>query len=148
MLSRSNQRHLAGSAFTITIATVHRFVTAGFKGYLGILATLGAYRREHLAAESGTTRIAKAAVVLCPFRLTAGWKALGLVAALFRGEECLPFGAEGEIGTKMETFQQFVHRAHCYWMTSFSCHSWLEFGHPTSAIIANGDYREDWQPSL
>ena len=38
------------SDFTVAIATVHRLVTAGFKGYLSILAALGTFYREHLAS--------------------------------------------------------------------------------------------------
>ena len=38
----------ADSYFAVTIATVHRFVTTGFKGYFGILAALGTFCRKHL----------------------------------------------------------------------------------------------------
>ena len=40
---------LASSYFTEAIATVNRLVTTWFKGYFGILATLSAYCRKHLA---------------------------------------------------------------------------------------------------
>jgi len=40
---------LASSYFTEAIATVNWPVTTWFKGYFGILATLSAYCREHLA---------------------------------------------------------------------------------------------------
>jgi len=42
----------ASSYFTEAIATVNWPVTAWFKGYFGILATLGAYCGEHLASGS------------------------------------------------------------------------------------------------
>jgi len=42
----------ASSYFTEAIATVNWPVTAWFKGYFGILATLGAYCRKHLAPGS------------------------------------------------------------------------------------------------
>jgi hypothetical protein len=42
----------ASSYFTIAVATVNWPVTTWFKGYFGILATLGAYCRKHLAPGS------------------------------------------------------------------------------------------------
>ena len=42
----------AGSDFTVAIAAVDRLITAGFKGYLSILAALGSFYREHLARGS------------------------------------------------------------------------------------------------
>ncbi len=80
--------------FTVAIATVHRFVTTGFKGYLSILAALGAFCREHLPLGS----VARAAVSItlgfpC---LAAGRAALGLIGVALSPEELLLFGAEGE----------------------------------------------------
>jgi hypothetical protein len=42
----------ASSYFTIAVPTVNWPVTAWFKGYFGILATLSAYCRKHLASGS------------------------------------------------------------------------------------------------
>ena len=42
----------AQSDFTVAIATVHRLITARFKGYFGILAALSAYGGKHLASGS------------------------------------------------------------------------------------------------
>ena len=51
--------------FTVAIATVHWFVTAGFKGYLSILTALCTFYREHLSrlglVARAATSIARAA---------------------------------------------------------------------------------------
>jgi hypothetical protein len=39
------------SDFAVAIATVNRFITAGFEWYLGLFAALGTCCREHLALE-------------------------------------------------------------------------------------------------
>ncbi len=38
------------SDFAVAIATVNRFITAGFEGYLGVFAALGACHGKHLAS--------------------------------------------------------------------------------------------------
>src|SRR4030042_5737448 len=104
----------AGSDFTVAIATVHRLVTAGFKRYLGILAALGAFYREHLT----TLSIARAAVsvALCFPCLAARGAALGLIGVALRLEELLVLSAEGKGSPAIGTLDRLVLKTH--WMTS------------------------------
>jgi hypothetical protein len=77
----------ADSDFTVAIATVHRFVTTGFKGYLGILAALGTFYREHLPLES----VARATVSITlwfPCLATGGQRLGSLVKPLPAKNSC------------------------------------------------------------
>jgi hypothetical protein len=84
----------ADSYFTVTIATVHRFVTTGFKGYLGILAALGTFCRKHLPL--GSVARATISITLWFPCLATGWTALRLVGKAFASEELLLRSGEGE----------------------------------------------------
>jgi hypothetical protein len=111
-----------GSAFTVAIATVHRFVTAGFKGYLGILATLGAYCREHLALGSVTRAIIPITLRFLPCLSTRG-AALGLIGVASGLEKLLLFNAEGKGSPAIGTLERLVLKTHG--MISFFLNSWL-----------------------
>jgi len=84
----------ADSDFTVAIATVHRFVPARFKGYLGILATLGAYCREHLALGSVTRALIP--ITLRFSCLATRGAALGLIGIASGLEKLLLLNAEGK----------------------------------------------------
>jgi len=81
--------------FAIAIATVHWFVSAGFKRYLGIPSTLGTFYREHLPLES----VARAIVSITLYFpcLSAGRAALGLVSEALASEELLLGSGKGEV---------------------------------------------------
>jgi hypothetical protein len=91
----------ADSDFTVAIATVHRFVTTGFKGYLGILAALGTFYREHLPLES----VARATVSITLWFpcLATGGAALGLVGEALASEELLLGSGKGELCAAIRT---------------------------------------------
>ncbi len=112
----------ADSDFTVAIATVHRSTTAGFKGYLGIFAALGAYHREHLALGSVTR--ATIPMALCFPCLSARGAALGLIGVASGLEKLLLLSAEGKSSPAIETLDRLVLKVH--WMTSFLTNSWLE----------------------
>jgi len=104
----------AWSDFTVAIATVHRFVTAGFKGYLSILAALGTFYREHLPL--GSVARATVSIAFCFPCLAAGRAALGLIGVALRLEELLVFSAKGERSPAIGTLDGLVLKTH--WMTS------------------------------
>jgi hypothetical protein len=104
----------ADSDFTIAIATVHRFVTSGFKGYLGILAALGTFYREHLPLGSVTR--ATVSITLCFSCLAARGAAPGLIGIAFRLEKLLLLSAEGKGSPAIGTLDRLVLKTH--WMTS------------------------------
>jgi len=87
---------LAQSDFVVATAAVDWSAISGLERYLRLYATVGAHHREHLAAGSRPTGTAKA-VALCPFGLTAGWTALGLVGVASSSKQLLFFCAEGKI---------------------------------------------------
>jgi hypothetical protein len=91
----------AGSNFTVAIATVHRFITAWFKGYLSILTTLSALYREHLPLGS----IAAVSITFCFSCLATGGAALGLIGIAPGLEELLLFSAEGECSPAIGTLE-------------------------------------------
>ena len=82
----------ASSDFTIAVATVNWPVTTWFKGYFGILTTLSAYCRKHLASVS----VATVPVTLRLPGLATRWTALGIVGIASRRKEFLLVSAEGE----------------------------------------------------
>ena len=100
--------------FTVAIATVHRSTTAGFKGYLGIFATLGAYCREHLALGSVTR--ATILMALCFPCLSTRRAALGLIGVASGLEKLLLLSAEGKGSPAIETLDRLVLKTH--WMPS------------------------------
>jgi hypothetical protein len=93
---------LVRSDFVVATAAVHRSALSGLERYLRLCATLGAHGREHSAAESRATEIAKA-TALCPFGLTTGWAALRLVGVASGSKQLLFFYAEGEINPAIRT---------------------------------------------
>jgi hypothetical protein len=93
---------LAQSDFVVATAAVHWSAVSGLERYLRLYATVGAHGREHLAAESGATKTARA-VALCPFGLTAGWAALRLVGVASGGKQFLFLCAEGETSPTIRT---------------------------------------------
>ena len=111
----------ADSDFTVAIATVHRSTTAGFKGYLGIFATLGAYCREHLALGSVTRAIIPMA--LCFPCLATRGATLGLIGVASGLEKLLLFNAEGKGSPAIRTLERLILKTH--WMTSSLQNSWL-----------------------
>ena len=103
----------ASSYFTEAIATVNRLVTTWFKGYFGILATLSAYHRKHLASGS---------IVAVPMTLrlpgpATRHTALRVVGIASGCKEFLLVSAEGEGSSAVGTLDGLVLKAH--WMTSF-----------------------------
>jgi hypothetical protein len=104
------------SDFTVAIATVHRSVTARFKGYLGVFAAVSAYRGKHFASGS-IAIIAGTPRALCFPRLAARKTALGLIGVASGLEELLLISAEGEGSLTIGTLDRLVLKLH--WMTSF-----------------------------
>jgi hypothetical protein len=106
----------ARSHFTVTIAAVHRLVTAGFERYFGVLAALGALYWKHLAWGAVTSG-ATASVLLCfPFLATRGTP-LWLVSIALGCEEFLLLSSESESSTAIGTLDRLVLKTH--WMASF-----------------------------
>jgi hypothetical protein len=95
MLSRPNQRYLPILTLRYQFATVHRFVTARFKGYLCIFAALGTFCREHLPL--GSVARAAAPIALAFSRLATGGAAPGLIGVALGLEKLLLFSAEGKV---------------------------------------------------
>src|SRR3989304_6023125 len=90
----------------IAIAAVHGSVSAGLEGHFSVLATLSAYRREHLAPglEAGTVL----AGPLGPAGLAASRAAFGLIGIALRLEELLLVCAERELGATIDTLKCLV----------------------------------------
>ena len=100
----------AGFDFTVAIATVHRFVTAGFKGHLSILTALGAFCREHLPL--GSVARATVSVTFCFPCLAARGTALGLVSIASRLELFLFLSAKGKSIAAIGTFEGLILKTH------------------------------------
>jgi len=76
----SRYRYLAVSPdFSKALAAINRSAFTGLKGYLGILSTLGAYRRIHLTGSVA----AGGAVTLGLSCLTASETPFGLIGVAF-----------------------------------------------------------------
>ena len=105
-------RLTARSYFTVTIATVNRPITARLEGYLRVLTTLGAYRREHLAA--GTVVATSGA--LCLPCLAAFGTALGFISKTLGLQEFLFLSAEVEGSPAIGALERLILKTH--WMTS------------------------------
>ena len=104
-----SQTSLSGrSDFSVAITTVHWLITARFKRYFGVFATLGACSGEHLAWGSVTAT----SVALGLPCLAARWTALWLISVAFRLEELLLFSAEGEGSPTIGTLERFVLKTH------------------------------------
>jgi len=89
------------------VPTVDRAVASGLKGYLSLLAAVGADRRVHLAgaiAAATTTTTAASA----PARLPAGGTALGLISEAAAGVVLLILGRERELGSTLDAGQGLV----------------------------------------
>ena len=84
----------AGSDFTVAIATVHRLITARFKGHFGIFTALGAFYREHLPLWPVTR--ATISIALGFSCLAAGGAALGLIGIASGLEKLLVLNAESK----------------------------------------------------
>jgi len=102
----------AHSDFAVAITAVYRSVTARFKGYFGILATLGACHGEHLTPSS----VAAVAVTLCLPCLAAFGTALGLISIASGLEKLLVLNAESESSPTIGALERLVLKTH--WMTS------------------------------
>ena len=103
----------AGSDVTIAVATIHRPTLARFKWHFGILATLGAYRREHLASAS----VATIPATLRLPGLAARQTALGIVGIATGSKEFLLVSTEREGSSAVRTLDLPILKAH--WITSF-----------------------------
>ena len=126
-LSRSNRCYLLSSHFAVAIATVHRFVTSGFKGYLGVLAAPGTFHGEHLPVGSVTRATTS---ITLPFScLPTGGAALGLIGVAFSLEKLLIFSAEGKGSPAIGTLDRLVLKTH--WMASSLLNLSQSSGHPT-----------------
>src|SRR4030042_2269078 len=100
----------ASSDFTVAIATVHRFVTVRFKGYLGILTTLGTFYREHLPL--GSVARATVSITLWFPRLATGGAALGFIGVASGLEKLLLLNAEGKGSPAIGTLDRLVLKTH------------------------------------
>jgi hypothetical protein len=99
------------------LPAIDRAVTSGLKGYLSLLATVGADHRIHLAGAIATTTTTTAASA--PARLPAGGTALGLIGEAAAGVVLLILGREREFGSALDTGQSLVCVRHS--TTSFGC---------------------------
>jgi hypothetical protein len=86
--------------FAITIATIDCFPAARFEWYLGILPTLSAYRRVHLAFSAA---IRSPAAPRCFPCLTAGRATLRLIGVTLGLIELLFAAGKGEAGPTIGT---------------------------------------------
>jgi len=95
--------------FAVAVAAVNRPVTAGFKGYFGLLATLGAYHRKHLASAGAIAAASEALFFPC---LAACGTALRLIGVASGLEELLFLNAEGEGDATIGTLDRLVLETH------------------------------------
>ena len=102
------------SDFTVTITAIHWSAFAWFERYFSFLATIGAYRREHLAR--GSVTVATVSVALWLPCLTAFGTAFGLISITLGLEKLLILNAESELLPTIGTFECLVLKTH--WMTS------------------------------
>ena len=100
------------SDFTIAIAAVNRSITAGFKRYFGVFATLGTDYGKHLAG-SPVAAVPEALRLPC---LTARRTALGLIGVSSGLEKFLLFCAVGKGFPTIGTLDRLVLETH--WTTS------------------------------
>jgi hypothetical protein len=98
------------------VPAVDRAVTSGLKGYLSLLAAVGADHRIHLAGAIATTTTTAASA---PARLPAGGTALGLIGEAAAGVVLLILGREREFGPALDAGQGLVCVRHS--TTSFGC---------------------------
>ena len=104
-------RALSGRAtFNVAVAAVYWSAFTGFERDFGILATLGAYRGEHLPW--GPVAITAISVAIGLPGLAACWTALGLVSKAFGLEEFLFLSAEGEASPTVGTLESLVLKIH------------------------------------
>jgi hypothetical protein len=103
------------------VPAVDRAVTSGLKGYLSLLAAVGADHRIHLAGAIATaTATASASIAAStPARLPAGGTALGLIGEAAAGVVLLILGRERELGSALHAGQGLVCVRHS--TTSFGC---------------------------
>jgi hypothetical protein len=109
------------SYFAVTITAIHWSAFAWFERYFSFLATIGAYRREHLARGSVTVAtisiaVATVSVLSCFPSLTAFGTAFGLISITLGLEKLLILNAESESIAAIGTFECLVLKTH--WMTS------------------------------
>ena len=100
------------SDFSVAITTVHWFITARFKRYFGVFATLGECCGKHLALGS-VTAVSVAFWLPC---LAARRTALGLISIAFGLEKLLFLSVESKGSPTIGTLDRFVLKTH--WMTS------------------------------
>jgi hypothetical protein len=100
--------------FAVAFATIYRPALSGLERYLGLLTTLSAYHREHLAP--GSVAVAIIPVTLCFPGFTAGGTTLGLVSITFRLEKLLFLSTKGKISPTIGAMELLVLKTH--WMTS------------------------------
>ena len=98
------------SDFTVALATIHRLITARFKGYFGVFAALGAYCRKHLAW--GPVAVATISVSLCLPCLATRGTALGLISIALRLKKLLFLSAESEGSPTIGTLDRLVLKTH------------------------------------
>lgn len=96
--------------FAEAVAAVNWPVFAWLKRHFGFLATLGAYRREHLAI--GPIPIATVSGTCLLSCLTAFGATFGLVSITSRLEKLLFLNIEGKLFTAIGTHEGLVFKAH------------------------------------
>jgi hypothetical protein len=82
----------AGAKLPVAIATVDRAFPRRPEGHLGVLSTLGAYCRMHLAPHTAP----EASSGICAPGLTARWAALGFVGVTLLRVVLLVIGSKHE----------------------------------------------------
>ena len=126
-----SQTSLSGrSVFSVAITTVNRLITAWFKRYFGIFATIGTCHRKHLASgpvAAGTAVIAATAPLRLPC-LAARGTAFWLINIAFGLEKLLFLSAESEGSPTIGTLERLVLKTH--WITSSLLIVGQSLGHP------------------
>jgi hypothetical protein len=107
--------------FIIAIAAIYWSTFVGLEWHFTLFATLGAYRRKHLAFGS---KAATTFVTLCFPCFATRWTTLRLISVAFGGKEFLLLSTEGESDSTITALNCFVYKTH--WMTSSLLNSWFE----------------------
>ena len=104
--------YLVLSGFGVAVPAVYRFIAARLKGDFGLLATLSAGGRKHLAGASIAVAAAAIAKPLGPSRGTASRTTLGLIGEPFGSEELLLVSRKGEGFSAIRTGEGFLGVSH------------------------------------